>query len=108
MGSWLAALQMTGEKWTANSVPSRFVKASVEAACGSFADAAREAAQSSARPAVRDPLRRLIAESRAASDLLRRAAAAQDRASALPVVQRLAALRARFTALAQAGQVGER
>jgi hypothetical protein len=104
VGSWLAALQMTGEKWAANSVPKAFVRTSVEAARGPFADAAQAAAESSARPAVRDPLRRLIAEGAAESDRLRRAAAADDRKAAGPVIARLAALHASFSLLQKAGQ----
>jgi hypothetical protein len=103
VGSWLAALQMTGEKWTANGVPKAFVRTSVEAARGPFADAAQAAAESSARPAVRDPLRRLIAAGAAESDRLQRAAAADDRKAAGPVISRLAALHSSFSALQKAG-----
>ena len=99
MGSWLAALQMTGEKWTANSVPAAFVRTTAEAARGPFEQAARDAAESKARPAVRDPLRKLISDGEAESDRLRRSAAAEDRGAAAPVIRRLAALRASFAAL---------
>jgi hypothetical protein len=99
VGSWLAALQMTGEKWTANSVPDAFVRTTVEAAQGPFAKAARDAAESTARAAVRDPLRQLISAGEAASDRLRRAAAASDRGAAAPVIRRLAELGASFAAL---------
>jgi hypothetical protein len=96
VGSWLAALRMTGEKWTANSVPAAFVRTTAEAARGPLEQAAQDDADSKARPAVRDPLRQLISEGRAAGDRLRRAADSDDRKAAQPVVQELAALQARF------------
>jgi hypothetical protein len=99
VGSWLAALQMTGEKWTANSVPDAFVRTTVEAARGPFEQAAQDTAESTARSAVRDPLRKLISDGEAESDRLRRDAAAQDRGAAAPVIRRLAALRVSFAAL---------
>lgn len=99
VGSWLAALQMTGEKWLANSVPRSFVRTSVAAAQDELEKADQEARKSSARPEVRDSLRRLIAAGEAAGKQLRRAAAAGDRGAVPPVVQRLAALHADYAAL---------
>lgn len=104
VGSWLAALRMTGEKWTANGVPAAFVRTTAEAARGPLEQAAQDDEDSKARPAVRDPLRQLISESRTAGDRLRRAAESDDRKAAQPVLQELAALQARFAEIRKAGE----
>src|SRR4051794_3506495 len=62
VGSWIATLQMAGEKWGTNSVPASFVRSSSKVARKAFATAAEEAAKSRARPVVRLPLRQLISE----------------------------------------------
>ena len=100
-GSWIATLQMAGEKWLANSVPTSFVKTTCEAADEDLDQAAGEAEKSQAGPAVRDPLRQLISQARAAGKGLRRAAVANDRPGAAQEVRRLAALRSGFAALKQ-------
>jgi hypothetical protein len=102
VGSWLAALQMTGEKWLANGVPHAFVRTTVEAAQKELAQADQEAKKSSARPEVRDHLRRIIAAGRSEGERLRHAAAAGDRRAGPPVIQRLAALHADYAALRKA------
>jgi hypothetical protein len=99
VGSWLASLQMAGEKWNANSVPTSFVKTTLSAAGKEFEKAAEEAAKSKARPAVRDPLRQLVTEAQAASADLRHAVEAGDHAGAARQAGRLAALHQRFEAL---------
>src|ERR1700704_6125479 len=81
-GSWIATLQMAGEKWTANSVPTSFVKTTWQAAREDLQQNAQDAADSKARPEVRDPLRRLIAETRAAGFSLLQATEANDRPGA--------------------------
>jgi hypothetical protein len=103
VASWLATLQMTGEKWTANSVPATFVRTTAEAAGDAFEQAAQDGRDSQARPALRDPLRALISESRSAGDRLRSAAEADDPRAAPPVLRDLAALQARFAALRKTG-----
>jgi hypothetical protein len=100
--SWLATLRMTGEKWAANSAPSRFVRSTAQAADDSFEQAERDAERSKANPALREPFHRLFADSRSACDELRRAAVANDRAAALPIAQRLASLQAELAALRKA------
>ncbi|MFL6200944.1 MAG: hypothetical protein ACJ76J_17360 [Thermoanaerobaculia bacterium] len=98
LGSWLAALEMAGRKWQANSVPASFVGSSVSAAGDQFEKVAKEAAKSEARPAMREPLRRLIAEAETAGDGLLRAVEWNDRQQAVRAVALLAGLRARFEA----------
>src|SRR3954447_868293 len=97
-GSWIATLQMTGEKWIANSVPTSFVKTTWQSAREDLEQTAQDAAQSKARPAVRESLRDLISETRAAGSSLRQAAEANDRPGAQLQAGRLAALRQRFEA----------
>jgi hypothetical protein len=95
-GSWIATLQMAGEKWTANSVPTSFVKTTCKAADKDLDQAALEAAKSKARPGVRDPLRQLISQTQSSGKSLRQAAAANDRPEVARQAGRLAALRQRF------------
>jgi hypothetical protein len=102
VGSWLATLEMLGQKWAANSVPASFVKTTTSAARDQFTKAAEEAAKSPARPAVRDPLRQLATEAGAASEGLWRAVEANDRSAVAREVGRLAGLKARFEALRKA------
>lgn len=97
-GSWIATLQMAGEKWTANSVPTSFVKTTWQAAREDLQQNAQDAANSMARPEVRDPLRRLIAETRAAGFSLLQATEANDRPGAARQAGRLAELRKQFEA----------
>jgi hypothetical protein len=95
-GSWIATLQMTGEKWIANSVPTSFVKTTWQAAKEDLQQTARDAARSKARPEVRDPLRQLIAETLAAGFSLRQATEANDRPEAARQAVRLAVLGKQF------------
>lgn len=98
-GSWIATLQMAGETWNANSVPASFVQNALAAADEEFETAADEASKSQARPEVRDSLRQILSEARAAGEGLRRAVEAGDRPGVSRVTARLAALRGRFEAL---------
>ncbi|HSS51224.1 MAG TPA: hypothetical protein VLX28_19965 [Thermoanaerobaculia bacterium] len=97
-GSWISTLQMAGEKWLANSVPTSFIKTTCKAADDDLDQAAQEAAESKARPEVRDPLRQVISQSRAAETSLRRAAEVNDRPEAARQANRLAVLRKQFEA----------
>ncbi|HEX3552124.1 MAG TPA: hypothetical protein VIA62_02720 [Thermoanaerobaculia bacterium] len=92
VGSWIATLQMAGEKWLANSVPKSFVKSTCKEADRDLDQATGETAKSQARPEVRDPLRQLISQTRAAGASLRRAVATNDRPGAAREAGRLAAL----------------
>ena len=105
-GSWIATLQMAGEKWGANSVPASFVRSSAKVAHKAFATAAEEAAKSKARPDVRLPLRQLISEAESARSGLERAVEANDRGAAARQVGLLAALHSRFEGLTKAGGGG--
>lgn len=96
--SWISTLQMTGEKWIANSVPTSFVKTTWQSAREDLQQTAQDAADSKARPEVRDPLRRLIAETRAAGFSLFQATEANDRPGAARQAGRLAELRKQFEA----------
>src|ERR671928_285206 len=78
-GSWLASLQMTGEKWAANSAPTSFVRSSAGAARKAFEKAAEATDRSQASPELRAALRRLIGEAQAATAGLERAARTADR-----------------------------
>lgn len=103
IGSWLAALQMTGEKWAANSVPTSFVRTTSGAARKAFEKAAKETDKSPASSELRAALRALIGEAGAAAVGLERAARTPDRAAAARQVARLAALHARFEKLSKGG-----
>ncbi|HEX6904591.1 MAG TPA: hypothetical protein VF789_33085 [Thermoanaerobaculia bacterium] len=104
VGSWLASLQMAGEKWAANSLPSSFLRASLSAARKEFEKADEESAKSRARPEVTVPLRRLLAEAKAAGAGLERGVEAGDRAAVARQARQLAGLRARFETLQNAGK----
>ena len=92
VGSWLATLQMTAEKWGANSVPAHFARDTAKAADKQLEKAASTADESPAPPAVRESLRRLIAQSRAATRDFRRSIAAGDRRAAAVAASRFHAL----------------
>jgi hypothetical protein len=102
VGSWLASLEMAGQKWAANSVPASFVRTSVATAGKELDKAAKEAAKSKARPAVLSPVRQVVAEAKAASEGLSKAVEANDRAGVARAVGRLAGLHSRFEALQKA------
>lgn len=99
VGSWLASLEMTGQKWASNSVPTSFVKSTTAVARKQLEKAAEEAGRSQARPEVRNPLQHILAEAQAANSGLRQAVAANDRRQLAQAVARLAGLRTRFDAL---------
>jgi len=106
VGSWLASLEMAGQKWGANSVPTSFVRSMASVAGKQLEKAVQETARSKARPEVRLPLQRVIAEAGAANAGLRQAVAANDRRRLAREVGRLGGLRARFEALRKAGEGG--
>ncbi|HEV7505173.1 MAG TPA: hypothetical protein VGS07_09695 [Thermoanaerobaculia bacterium] len=97
-GSWISTLQMAGEKWLANSIPTSFVKTTCQAADDDLRDAAEQAANSKARPDMRDPLRRMISQAQVAGKSLRQAVTANDRPEVARQDARLAALRKQFEA----------
>jgi outer membrane murein-binding lipoprotein Lpp len=101
VGSWVASLEMTGRKWNANSVPASFVRTTTAAARKEIEKAAEEAGKSNARPGLRDPIRNLLAEADDAGAGLVHAVDQGDRAGVAREVGRLAALHARFEALAK-------
>lgn len=106
VGSWLATLEMVGQKWNANSVPTSFVKSTTSAARKELEKAAEDAGQSRARPEIRNPLRQILAEAQAANAGLRQAVEANDRSRLAREIGRLGALRARFEAWQKAGEGG--
>jgi hypothetical protein len=99
VGSWLATLEMAGRKWEANSVPASFVETTLTAAGKEFGKAGEEAAKSSARPEVREAVRRIVAGAKGAGAGLRHAVEAGDRAAAAQAASRFAALGREFEAL---------
>ena len=103
--SWIATLRMTGERWSANSVPASFVKATTAKARDELGSVAEEAEKSPVRPEVRLPLQHLMTEARAAGSELERAVEAGDRPAVARQVGRLAALEGELAAW-QAGQEG--
>jgi hypothetical protein len=102
-GSWIGTLEMTGQKWGANSVPTSFVRSTTKVARKQLEKMGEEAAGSAARPAVKIPWQRLIAETGSACAGLRQSVEVNDRGRLAREVARLGALRARFTALQDAG-----
>lgn len=101
VGSWVASLEMTGRKWSANSVPASFVRTTTAAARKEIEKAAEEAGKSNARPGLRDPIRKLLAEADDAGASLVLAVDRGDRSGVAREVARLAALHARFETLAK-------
>lgn len=99
VGSWLAALEMAGRKWEANSLPASFVETTLAAAGKEFGKAGEEAEKSSARPEVREGVRRIVAAAKTAGDGLRRAVETGDRPAATRTAGRFAALRRELEAL---------
>lgn len=102
-GSWVSTLEMVGQKWAANSVPTSFVRNSVSAARKEFEKVTKEAAKSEARPDLRAAVRGLVFEAQAAGEGLRRAVEANDRGAVARETSRLTALQGRFQALSQGG-----
>lgn len=102
VGSWLATLEMSGQKWAANSVPTSFVKNATSAARKQLEKSAKEVTKSPARPEVRNPVRQVIVEAQTASAGLRQAVEANDRPRLAQEVARLAGLHTRFEALQKA------
>jgi hypothetical protein len=101
VSSWMASLEMTGQKWNANSVPASFVRTTTAAARKEIEKAAEEAEKSSARPGLRDPIRKLLAEAKDASARLLLSVDQGDRPGVAREVGRFAVLHARFEALAK-------
>ena len=108
VGSWLATLQMTAEKWGANSVPAHFARDTAKAAAKQLEKAAATADESPAPAAMREPLRRLLAESRAATRDFQRAVRVGDRAAAAAAASRFHALGDAFDKWKQAAETSSR
>ncbi len=70
--SWSATVQFAGEKWTANSVPAAFVRATIDAAEKDYDRAGKAIDASEARKDLRDQLRGELEVSRAAAVRLKR------------------------------------
>jgi hypothetical protein len=96
--SWVATLQMTGEKWIDNSIPKSFVQSTVAAARDDLGKTVDDVAKSTARSTVRLPLQRLLHAARIDGFGLRKAVEAGDRTEAARQVERLKALQVQFAA----------
>jgi hypothetical protein len=107
VGSWLATLQMTAERWSANSVPTHFARDTTAAAKKEIEAAAEAARTSDAPPGVREPLRRLLAESHIAARALGDALERGDRRAAPALAARFHTLADRFDAWKQSATGGE-
>ena len=70
--SWSATVQFAGERWTANSVPAAFVRATIDAAEKDYDRAGKAIDASQARKDLRDQLRHELEASRAAAERLKR------------------------------------
>jgi len=79
--SWTATLQMTAEKWAANSVPARFVRATC--------DSAQKALQQASKQPSDDDTRKKLDKALAAAGKLRDAAERGDRNAARQIAQEL-------------------
>lgn len=79
--SWNATLQMTAEKWAANSVPARFVGTTCDAAQKALEKAAKGPDAESARPRLQKAL--------AAAGKLKDAAERGDRGAARRIAEEL-------------------
>ena len=89
--SWMATLQFAGEQWLANSVPTRFVRATAHAAQKDLKKTARTVEQSQASRSLRDTVRRQIDVATAAAAAVDRAVQDNDRRTVAMSVQRFAA-----------------
>jgi hypothetical protein len=89
--SWIATLQMTAEKWLGNSVPSLFVRATVDAANAAFDKTGKAVAQSEARQELRDAIKRQLEIAQAASRDFKQAVGKNDRRLVAICAQRFAA-----------------
>lgn len=70
--SWSATVQFAGEKWSANSVPAAFVRATIDAAEKEYDKAGKSIDESKAQKELRDQLRQELEASRAAAERLKR------------------------------------
>ena len=89
--SWAASLQLIGEKWLANSVPSAFVKNSADAARKSIEKTAKQIDQSPASADLRQALRRDTVEVMQAAEQMEAAVDKGDRSGVERATRRLEA-----------------
>jgi hypothetical protein len=89
--SWMATLQFAGEQWLANSVPTRFVRATVHAAQKDLKKTTRTVDESQASQSLRDTVRHQIDVTTAAAAAVDRAVQDNDRRTVAISVQRFAA-----------------
>src|SRR5436309_5678 len=92
--SWVATLQLAGEKWLADSVPTSFVRGCVGGAEKEFDKTSKAIGKSPARPALRDKIRRQIEIARAAAGHLKEAVEKNDRLAVADSVKQFAAAHA--------------
>lgn len=89
--SWVATLQMAAEKWLSNSVPTRFVRATIGSAQKDFAKTKKTLEQSKASPDLRRTIRQQIEIADGAAAKLRAAIESGDRETAGIAVSQFAA-----------------
>jgi hypothetical protein len=77
--SWSATLQLAAEKWLANSVPSSFARATVDAATRQFDKSGKEVARSQARQQLRDAIKVQLDNVQAAAGDFKQAMEKNDR-----------------------------
>ena len=79
VASWSATLQLASETWLANSVPSSFARATVDAARKEFDKTGKEVAQSQARQQLRDAIKVQLDNLQAAAGDFKQAIEKNDR-----------------------------
>ena len=89
--SWTGALQLAAEKWLANSVPSSFARATVDAADKAFDKTDKAIAQSQARQELRDSIKRQLEVAQAAAGDFKQAIEKNDRHTVVECALRFAA-----------------
>ena len=70
--SWSATVQFAGQKFSANSVPASFVRATIDAAEKEYDKASKAIDASQAKKDLRDQLRHELESSRAEAERLKR------------------------------------
>ncbi|HEY8133609.1 MAG TPA: hypothetical protein VII12_17155 [Thermoanaerobaculia bacterium] len=99
--SWVATLQLAGEKWLANSVPTSFVRGCVGGAEKEFDKTSKTIGKSPARRNLRDEISAQIEIARAAAGHLKEAVEKNDRLAVADSVKRFAASSAALHRLEQ-------
>ena len=99
--SWVGTLQFAGEKWLSNSVPSSFVRATVDGAKKDFDKTTKTIAKSPARKELRDSIGNQIELAQAAAEHVKEAIEKNDRRTVAKAVRQFAIASAALQQLEQ-------